>query len=941
MRRRFTQFLIFTFFLVLAASPVLAQTTTASIRGTVHDESGNVFPGAVITATNTATGFTASATAAGDGRFLLAGLVPGTYRIEVVAPSYKASARDVTVLVGQTIDTNFRLNPDMVLMEEITVVGSGTAVEMESTEVATNITRQQIENLPQGNRNFMNFAALAPGVTVSDDELSKTFKGGAQTANAVNVFVDGVSFKNDVIQGGVVGQDSSRGNPFPQNAVQEFRVLTQNYSAEYQKSSSAIITAVTKSGTNKFAGDVFAFFQDNKLVDDNPLSGAEQPFFERLQAGLSIGGPIMRDRMHFFGSYEGNDQSREEIVRLGGAPVPAVLRAQFASVPGNYPSDFKSTLLFGKVSYQPASAHLFDFSAFVRDETDTRGFGGETSFESAERIDNNVMQAGLRHQLTSNSWLNEAALSYQTYEWNPQPLNPDLIGRNYFGLIRVGGRDTVQDISQKRLAFRDDITLTPFNFLMGSHGVKVGANVDKLDYEIVKNFVGNPVYNFRSDEKWAFPFEALYGLGDPTVAGDNTAIGLYAQDDWAVTNRFTANLGLRYDYESDMFPQDWVTPADVRTKLAPFVDASRYFTDGNDRKAISNMIAPRLGLTYDLFGSSKTVLFGGWGRYYDRVLFNNTLDERFRLQYTVGRFNFSENGAPRGNGEPTVAWRPEYMTEAGLQQLLARGITGRPEAFLIENDTQAPYSDQTTIGVRQSFGGMVGSLSFGRTQSYNGLTFNWGHENADGTCCQWDRINKLGYAALLVSNDDLRTWYDAVYLTLDRPFTSGARWGGSVAYTYSKAEAQGGDLFSLDFPSVADYPRRPLLGIQDHRLVANALVRLPFNITFGTIMNYGSGYPYDIVDRSAGGGRAERIRRGEGTGDSYMTFDLRLDYEIPIGPVGVGLVAEAFNVTNDEVYNDFNREIFTLPNVNPNFGKPNSIVAGSQRRFQYGVRLRF
>ncbi|MEO6488288.1 MAG: hypothetical protein ABIO78_10165, partial [Thermoanaerobaculia bacterium] len=194
---------------------------------------------------------------------------------------------------------------------------------------------------------------------------------------------------------------------------------------------------------------------------------------------------------------------------------------------------------------------------------------------------------------------------------------------------------------------------------------------------------------------------------------------------------------------------------------------------------------------------------------------------------------------------------------------------------------------------------------------------------------------------LLVSNDDLRTWYDAVYLTLDRPFTSGARWGGSVAYTYSKAEAQGGDLFSLDFPSVADYPRRPLLGIQDHRLVANALVRLPFNITFGTIMNYGSGYPYDIVDRSAGGGRAERIRRGEGTGDSYMTFDLRLDYEIPIGPVGVGLVAEAFNVTNDEVYNDFNREIFTLPAVNPNFGKPNSIVAGSQRRFQYGVRLRF
>jgi len=923
---------------IIAASPVLAQTTTASIRGIVNDESGNVFPGAVITATNTATGFTASATAAGDGRYQLVGLVPGTYRIDVAAPSYKASARDVTVLVGQTIDTNFRLNPDMVVMEEITVIGAGTAVEMESTEVATNVTRQQIENLPQGNRNFMNFAALAPGVTVSDDEFNKTFKGGAQSANAVNVFVDGVSYKNDVIQGGVVGQDSSRGNPFPQNAVQEFRVLTQNYSAEYQKSSSAIITAVTKSGTNDFSGDVFAFFQDSKLVDNHPLSGAEQPFFERLQTGLSLGGPIMRDRMHFFGSYEGNNQDREEIVRLGGANVPAALRAQFADRAGNFPSDFESTLLFGKISFQPASAHLFDFSAFMRDETDIRGFGGDVSFESAEQIDNNVMQAGLRHQLTSSSWLNEAAISYQTYEWNPQPSNPDLVGRNYFGLIRVGGRDTEQDISQKRFSLRDDITLTPFNFLMGSHGVKVGANFDQNEYEIVKNFVGNPVFNFRAEDNYAFPFEAFYGLGDPVIGGDNTAFGFYVQDDWAVTDRFTANLGFRYDYESDMFPQDWVTPADIRTKLAPFVDADRYFTDGDDRQPVDDMFAPRLGLTYDLFGSSKTVLFGGFGRYYDRILFNNTLDERFRLQYTVGQFRFSQNGAPR-DGQPTVAFRPEYLTEAGLQQLLSQGVTGLPEAFLLENDTQAPYSDQTTIGVRQSFAGIVGSLSYGRTQSYKGLTYTFGHRNANGTCCR--NISATGYRGILLSNDDLRTWYDAVYLTLERPFTSGARWGGSVAYTYSDAEAQGGDLFSLDFPNVSDYPRRPILGIQDHRLVANALVRLPFNITFGTIMNYGSGYPYDIIDQSAGSGTLERIRRAEGTGDSYMTFDVRLDYEIPLGPVGVGLVAEAFNVTNDEVFNGYDGFIPTRPNVNARFGLPNSIVAGSQRRFQYGVRLRF
>ncbi len=126
------------------------------------------------------------------------------------------------------------------------------------SEIATNVTAQQIEELPQNNRNFLNFAALAPGVRIVEQREQP---GGPRRRAAGlqhNVFIDGTSYKNDVLQGGVVGQDSSRGNPFPQNAVQEFRVLTQNFKAEYEKASSALITAVTKSGGNDFHGDVFA-----------------------------------------------------------------------------------------------------------------------------------------------------------------------------------------------------------------------------------------------------------------------------------------------------------------------------------------------------------------------------------------------------------------------------------------------------------------------------------------------------------------------------------------------------------------------------------------------------------------------------------------------------------------------------------------------------------
>jgi len=183
---------------VSMAGAAFAQTTTATLRGKISDEQGNAYPTAEIVATATASGYTHRAVAGPDGRYLLGGLTPGAYRIEVLAPAYRAATRELTLLVGQTLDIDFSLRPEAVLTEEVTVIGSAP-VEMETSEVTTNVTREQINNLPQGNRNFMNFAALAPGVTVSDDELRKTFQSGAQRADAVNVFVDGVSFKNDIL----------------------------------------------------------------------------------------------------------------------------------------------------------------------------------------------------------------------------------------------------------------------------------------------------------------------------------------------------------------------------------------------------------------------------------------------------------------------------------------------------------------------------------------------------------------------------------------------------------------------------------------------------------------------------------------------------------------------------------------------------------------------
>jgi hypothetical protein len=212
---------------LLSAAPVgFAQSTSAIIRGTVVDDTGGL-PGATITAKEVTGGFTFSAVSGTDGAFVLAGLRPASYDITVAMPQYKPASRRLTVLVGQDLDLDFRLSADLVYAENITVVGD-QAVDIKTSTISTNVTSEQIRNLPQNDRNFLNFAALAPGVKVNaSSDTTKEVTSGALPGFNTNVYIDGVSYKNDILKGGVVGQDSSRGNPFPQNAVQEFRVLTQ------------------------------------------------------------------------------------------------------------------------------------------------------------------------------------------------------------------------------------------------------------------------------------------------------------------------------------------------------------------------------------------------------------------------------------------------------------------------------------------------------------------------------------------------------------------------------------------------------------------------------------------------------------------------------------------------------------------------------------------
>jgi hypothetical protein len=318
--------------LLLCSAELAAQTTTGMIRGRVLNEMGAPVSAAEVVLTNTETGVQRSTLSLETGAYALVGVQPATYELQVRMIGYAAQPQLVRVLIGQTLNIDVQLQPQAVQLQGITVVGT-RVMETRTSEVATNVTEEQMRSLPQPDRNFLNFAGLAPGITVSHNETNKQITAAGLPATKINVFIDGASFKNDILEGGIHGQDASRGNPFPQIALQEFRVITQNFKAEYQRAASAIVTATTRSGTNDFQLTGFVLGQNRGLVERNP--GLQEqcnrdrannpnfvcpptPEYERLQMGLSAGGPIIRDRLHYFAAYENNLQDRQATVQAGG-----------------------------------------------------------------------------------------------------------------------------------------------------------------------------------------------------------------------------------------------------------------------------------------------------------------------------------------------------------------------------------------------------------------------------------------------------------------------------------------------------------------------------------------------------------------------------------------------------------------------------------------------
>ena len=961
--------------LTSVATAASAQTITGSIRGHVRAANDAPITDAQISARNVELGQTRGVTTNASGFYNLAGLRPGQYEMTIRRIGFTPQTRTVQVPIAQvvTIDVTLQEAATTLAAVAITATAAQTA---QTSEIGTNVSREQIQNLPTFDRNFLDLARLAPGITATAVNSSDKFiSAGGQPPEAVNLFVDGATYKNDVLRGGVAGQDASKGNPFPQGAVQEFRVITQNYKAEYQKASSAIITATTRSGGNQWEGDAFAFGIGKAYVARDAIAvqrGDPRPDYKRLQLGGSIGGPIAKDKLFFFGTYELNARDEPQYVRFGGdsSKVPSALLSTFRPYLGQFTSEFREHLGFGKLTWAKSARSTVDASVNIRTENDFRSFGGTQSFDVAEDVAIHVYTGVANWRYAGDRWLNEAQINLQNFVWNPRPKNPNIVGRDYQGVIRIGGREGGQDFTQNRISLRNDVTRSGVQ-AGGDHVFKGGVSVDFLTYDALKNQVTNPVFRFRADEQYARPFEASFGFGDPEISKNNQQIGAYVQDDWSIGRRLVLNLGLRWDVETNMINNDYVTPQPLRDSLlgplrAQFSNLDRpvlrangtccdvvkvnvvnslgglenFITSGrSDRPAFLEAWQPRVGASYDLLGDGRTVLFGGAGIYYDRNYWNTLFDEQFRRQFKVLTVSFRD-ACPPGSPTNCVVWNNSYFNPSVLRTLA--GTAGLPEVFLVKNDLKPPKTYQFSGGVRQTIGRALVTLSYNGVRGLNGMNFIH--------ATPWGGLGP-NYATAFVTDDRVKSWYDAMQLQIDRPIRD-TRWGGSVAYTLARSQEQGQttDLFwGFDdhYPTVPDLPRRRAPGNQTHQIVANGIVRLPLEFRLSSVVTLGSGLTENATNASGGFGYGLETKYvyspptkpflGIGHVFSTQNVDLRLEklFSLRTGQ-SVSLLADVFNLFGNANYGCYNTTINPPSNPNTNYNTPGCAALG--RRLQVGLR---
>jgi len=940
----------------------LAQTgaTAADLSGTVFDESRAVVAGAVVTATNKATGLVRGAVSQRNGRFAVPALPPGTYSVKIESPGYRARVAEVALALGEAAERNFVLQVGS--SETVTVVGTSPQLDPRRTAVSTVLGPRHIDGLPTNGRDFLSFSVLTPGVSTDRTPYQGavatsglTFAG--QRARSNNITVDGLD-NNDITVGAVRAT-------FSQEAVQEFQVVANSFSAEFGKATGGVVNIITKSGTNTLAGNVFGFFRDDALnakehfeefLPDGTAIDQPKAAYGRSQFGATLGGPIRRDRTFFFLSSESlrsqannfvNIDNTSHITVFGrdyGTLAQVLERDGFLVPLGHLPYHVDSDQVLAKVDTAVTDTHrlAIRFNWGDRLDENAERWGGKIARSRGASLDSRDLTgaASVRSTLSAVTF-NELRFQVAYRNQNVVSFDPKCSGACdgqdeggptlEIGATAVGRqRFTPQPRKDIRYELVDVMTRHA-----GRHQLKAGVDFSCIDTrlsELPLHFGGR--YTFlpldkdqaakvglpgavTAEEALALgaPYSYLQGYGNAGGSYGYTDISLFAEDEWRAADRLTLTFGVRYQ---NQFWQQQIT------ENVPDVPPYRWPTDNNN-------VAPRLGVSWDPTGDKKAYVHGFYGVSYD-----NHITSLWGLASAI-------NGTP-GHVE-TLSLSTRVATALWSTADRKSPKPAGPFssfAYSIQPGLKTPYAHHVSAGLDREFAGgvaMAASVMFVRGFNHVGnLDYNVtltpctpislildGISLTSSRCNQvWRQYTSWG-----------QSWYRGLTVSLRKRFAS--RYGFLASYTWSKAEdlmadfafqqpQDGGDGrnpddpngLPLDFDPMLE--RGPSLQDQRHRVAFSGSYTLPRDFTVSTIVIVGSGRPFNILaradlnDNKDVTGPSDRpwriehdpttqIGRNAGLMPATSTVDLRVAKRLGLGGrARLDLMVDLFNLFNRTNY---------------------------------------
>jgi hypothetical protein len=880
---------------LLVASGLAAQDVGGTIFGRVGDESGKALGSATVSARNVNTGLTRVSPTDAAGLYRLVGLPVGTYELTIALPGFATEVRSgLRILIGQQSELNFVLKVAAVA-ETVSVQADVPIVESTKSVIGANITTRQIDELPLPERNFESLAFLAPGITQSVTETTNISAAGSN-GSANTMLIDGVSNDLDAV-------NDFRGD-FSPDAIGEFQVMSSQYAAEYGQASGAIINVVTRSGTNVWHARAAGYYRADSLAASDPFAQInpntgekEKTPFDQWILSLSGGGPIVKDTAFFFGSYEQTWRNATAVVGVD----PNLLESLGLGSDTAFPQDVREPRVVAKIDWHPTTSQTLMGRFRLDNPKTTNDLVGEIAGAGQVVTE----EAGFTNKVqnydyvASHTWvidpntLNDARFQFARQN---DDLDPNCPGCPFISrptLLSGKLPNQPQTLREDRLQFLDSVSLNLFG---GDHFVKAGFDYSriKLDAFVPQNFDGAFIFTtdapFNANDQTTYPFIWQGGSGNPNVALKNNIVALFIQDQWRAACNLTFNIGLRWDYEDDVYTKhDW------------------------------NNFGPRIHFAWDPFYDGKTSVRGGFGIYYDQVLLNAPL---LATIFEPGRFNFQTILFP-GYPDPL---------QGGAQVPLPLP----PNISILDRNNQTPYKNVGSLGIqRELLPDMAVSADLVYARSYHLLMLR--DNNAPTQGVYPDPTIGVAYEPQTRGRGE----YMAFQLGLTKRF--GQSLGAQLAYTLARnrdntdgSQYTPSDNFNID----ADYGPSS----NDIRHTLNAAIdwRGPWGIEIGTSGSLLSSPPFNIITGNDDNGdtyisdRPAGEKRNSGRGATLWTVNLRLAKSIALGPTSLQLVMEAFNV-----FNHTNPTNYIGNMQSPLFRQPTASATGAfgPRQIQFGIRL--